>query len=52
MLNPNNITAIGYNELADDKEISLIPVFMPDNIGPWVLKYMWILKKDDPNFIN
>lgn len=52
MLNPNNITAIGYNELAEDKEIPLIPVFMPDNIGPWVLKYMWILKKDDPNFIN
>lgn len=52
MLHPSNITAIGYNELAEDKEIPLIPVFIPDNIGPWVLKYMWILKKDDPNFIN
>ena len=52
MLNPNKITANGYNELSDVREIPLVPVLIPDNIGPWVLKYMWVLKKDNPDFID
>lgn len=52
MFNPDRVSVLGYNELSENAEIPLTPVFLPDNIGPWVLKYMWIIKKDDPNFIE
>lgn len=52
MFNENKIAVLGFNYLSDQKLISLIPIFIPDEVGPWAVKYTWIIKKDDPNFVK
>jgi hypothetical protein len=52
LFNTEKTTVFGYNEYSDQEEIECVPLFLPDNIGPWCLRYVWMKKRDDENFLS
>jgi hypothetical protein len=51
MFNKEKTTVHSYNEFSPNKDTESIPLFIPDNEGPWAIRYIWI-RKDNENFIE
>lgn len=51
MFNKEKKTVLSYNEYSETPLTESIPLFIPDGIGPWAIRYKWI-KKNDENFLE
>ena len=51
MFNKEKKTVLGHNEYDSVPFKESIPLFIPDEKGPWAIRYKWI-KKDDENFLQ
>jgi hypothetical protein len=50
MFNKDKKSVSGYNGLLPDILEESIPLFIPDELGPWAIRYLWIKKDQDDNF--
>jgi hypothetical protein len=51
MFNTEKKSILGYNEYSREVFKESIPLFLPDNQGPWAVRYAWI-KNDDTEFLK
>jgi len=52
LFNTEKNKVFGFNEYSDQQQIDCIPLFFPDNVGPWSLRYVWMKKRNDQNFLE
>ena len=52
MFNKDKKSVLGYNGLLPDILEESIPLFIPDELGPWAIRYLWIKKDQDDNFLE
>jgi len=52
MFNKDKKSVSGYNGLLPDILEESIPLFIPDELGPWAIRYLWIKKDQDDNFLE
>jgi len=51
MFNTQKISVSGHNGFSNEKFIDSIPLFIPDEQGPWAVRYLWITNQDK-NFLT
>lgn len=51
MFNTEKKSVKSFNEYSSQQLKDSIPLFIPDGVGPWAIRYLWI-KKDDDNFLE
>lgn len=51
MFNTEKKPTLGYNEYSQETFKESIPLFVPDDAGPWAVRYVWI-KNNDENFVE
>jgi hypothetical protein len=51
MFNKEKITVPGLNRFSSEEYVDCIPLFIPDECGPWAVRYIW-MKNNDDNFLE
>ena len=51
MFNTEKKPILSYNELSSETFKESVPLFIPDGVGPWAVRYIWI-KNSDENFVK
>jgi hypothetical protein len=51
MFNTEKKSVQGYNKYSSNNFEDVIPLFIPDNVGPWAVRYIWV-KNHDVEFLQ